>query len=311
MIVPARDAESTIAQTLEALASQQSAPAHEVIVVDAGSADRTASIASGFEGVEVIRATPLGPGAARNLGASRSAGSLLAFVDADCVPSPGWLAAGWAAGTTAELVQGRVETATRPGSTVFDRTVRVGGPSPLYEAANMFVSRAAFSRAGGFCDWLDVKVGNPHFGEDTDFGWRVRRQGGRVAFAPDAVVEHALIARSGRGMIAERLRLFYFPALVRRVPELRRAFFFGRVFLTRRSAAFDLALIAAGVALGFGGWVAAISAFAALPYLAMLGARARQMGRWAPRVLSAEMAADLVGLIALLAGSVRYGRTVL
>src|SRR5438105_12532712 len=108
VIVPARDAEATIGRTLDALARQAVDLEFEVIVVDNGSRDATPALAERSQIVSKVirRRRGQGAGAARNEGAAAARGELLAFVDADCEPAPGWLAAGARAASSADLVQG-------------------------------------------------------------------------------------------------------------------------------------------------------------------------------------------------------------
>src|SRR5437879_2102206 len=110
VVVPARDSEATIERTLVGLARQEADFDFDVTVVDNGSRDATAAVAERSQVVSnIIRRTRgRGPGAARNDGAFATSGDLVAFVDADCEPTPGWLAAGVHAARTADLVQGRV-----------------------------------------------------------------------------------------------------------------------------------------------------------------------------------------------------------
>ena len=217
------------------------------------------------------------------------------------MPTPGWLAAGLEALADADLVQGAVhaDPAARPGP--FDRTVWVVGETGLYECASLFCDRALFDRQGGFEDWLDARPGKP-LAEDAWFGWRARRAGARTGFAEAALVHHAVFARGASGFVAERARLVYFPAIAGRMPELRRSTFFGRVFLSRRTAAFDAALAAAGLGVALRSRRPLI---AALPWAWMVSAEARRWGRRAPRVAAAQAAADLVGAGALAIGSAR------
>ena len=65
VVVPARDAEATLPRTLDALARQDVDEDYEVILVDDGSTDGTASIGE-RAGVVVLRQERLGPDAARN-----------------------------------------------------------------------------------------------------------------------------------------------------------------------------------------------------------------------------------------------------
>jgi glycosyltransferase involved in cell wall biosynthesis len=303
VIVPARDAESTLRRALDALSRQEFSGSCEVIVVDDGSRDRTVEVARAAPGpVTVIEQAASGPAAARNRGVAAAGSGTLAFCDADCFPTPGWLAAGTAALRSADLVQGRV----LPDPTVplgpFDRTLWVTFEAGLYETANLFVTRETFDQLGGFEEWLRVELGKAMF-EDTWFGWRARRAGARTAFAPEALVHHAVFPRGGRDYVAERRRLRYFPAVAQKVPELRRSFFYRRVFLSRRTAALDAALA---------GSVAALMARSPLPLLAcapyaqMLLRRAGTHGNGWRQVAAVDLAADLVGLASLAHGSALY-----
>jgi glycosyltransferase involved in cell wall biosynthesis len=299
VVVPARDAAGTLGATLAGLSAQTRAP-HEVIVVDDGSSDATVAIAEASPVVtRVERARGEGPGAARNAGAAVATGDVLAFLDADCVPLPGWLAAGIGALDDADLVQGR--TTPPPGEPLgpFDRTLWVTAPWGLFETANMFVTRALFDSLGGFEPWLSP-ARSKELAEDVWFGWRAVRGGARTAFCDEALVHHAVFERGPRDYVAERLRLRYFPAMAARIPELRGTFFHRRVFLTPRSAAFDAALAGLVVAAASRRpWPLAL----ALPYA--------RIARRRPRAWPVDVAADAVGLAALVAGSIRARSVVL
>ena len=117
-------------------------------------------------------------------------------------------------------------------------------------------------------------------------------------------MHHAVFERSAAGFVAERARLVYFPAIARKMPELRRTTFFARAFLSRRSAACDAALAAAAVGVALRSRRPLI---AALPWAWMVGAEARRWGRRAPEVAVAQAVADLVGAGALGIGSARAG----
>lgn len=305
-MIPARNAAATIARTLDALAAQDLEGEFEVIVVDNGSDDATAAIAEGA-GVTVVRQGRERPGVARNRGVETATAPAIAFTDADCVPDPGWLRAGLAALERFDLVQGLVLADPDTPRHPFDRTVEVGGATGLFETANLFVSRDAFDRAGGFSDWAAAALDEP-FGEDAVFGWDARRSGARFAFEPRARVAHAVFARGPAGYVTERRRLRFFPALVARVPELRRELLVGRTFLTTRSARFDLAL--AGVALA-AVRRSPIPLVASVPYIAWLSRRALGHRRNAGLVAATEVAADAVGFAALVTGSVRHRSPVL
>ena len=308
MIVPARDAAATIGRTLEALAAQDVDRPYEVIVVDDGSRDATVEIARRAPGpVRVVTQAGAGPGPARNRGVEEATAELLAFTDADCVPAKGWLRAGRAALDGADVVQGAVrpDRAVRPMP--FDRTISVDGRGGLYETANLLVRREWFERLGGFEDWLGPVLGKP-LAEDVWFGWRARREGARLAYSDETLVEHAVFRRGLGEYLRDRMRIIYFPAIVARIPELRRELLIGRLFLNRRTAALDLGLAGAIAALALG---SLIPLAAAIPYLAMLAkAAVRWRGR-APVAAAGELLADLAGAAALIAGTIRYRSPVL
>jgi len=253
----------------------------------------------------VLRQEGKGPGAARNAGAAATSGDVLAFTDADCFPEPSWLAEGVRAVGDADLVQGMVWPERPLG--VFDRSVTVAYSHGLFETANLLLRRELFDALGGFEPWL-MPVDGKELGEDVWLGWRAVRSGARVTFCADAVVHHAVFERGAGEFVAERARLRYFPAMAARVPELRRGFFYRRLFHSRRSAAFDAA--AAGIALAALGR-RPLPALAAAPYAIML-ARAARPHPWRFRVklVAALVAADGVGAWGLLRGSVA-ARTIL
>jgi GT2 family glycosyltransferase len=297
VVIPARDAAATIGDTLAALAEQQP---DEVIVVDDGSRDATMALAEASPVVtHVIRGAGEGPGAARNAGAAAATGEALAFLDADCVPQRGWLRAGLRALEEADLVQGPTTPPPEAPRGPFDRTLWVVEPWGLFETANLFVRRELFERLGGFEPWLSP-ARSKELAEDVWFGWRAVRAGARTGFCETALVHHAVFPRGPRDYVAERLRLRYFPAMAKRIPELRQTFFWQRLFLTQRSAAFDLALAGA-----------VLAAATRRPWPLALAVPYARMARRRPRAWPVDVAADAVGLASLLAGSARARSLVL
>ena len=311
VVVPAFRAAETIEATLAHLA-QQTFTDFEIVIVDCGSDDGTVelvqdAIASnkpakmklvgcGSQNPKAACACGGGqtpPGCRRNLGVKSTTAPLIAFTDADCAPEPGWLAAGVKALSQADLVQGAVIPERPP--VPFDRTVSVGGEHGLYETANLFVTRTAWDKVGGFEPVPGIKLapGASPFGEDVWFAWRVKRAGALTAFAPNAVVKHAVFPRGAAGYIAEQTRRRHFPALVSAVPELRDAFLYQRLFLSKRVLQFDL--LAAGIATALL-TKRKLPLLAAIPYVLKADRR--------PKVAATALAADAVGAAAQLTGSI-------
>ncbi len=315
VVIPARDAEDTLPRLLDSLSGEIVSTGHEVIVVDNGSRDATAELAERAAAVTSVirRRRGAGPGAARNDGAAAAAAPVIAFIDADCRAAPGWLQAGLSAIADVDLVQGRVLPDPDVPLGPYDRTLVVGRANGLFESANLFVRREVLMRAGGFPAGLESETapgldGAP-FGEDVIFGWLARRTGARTAFCAEALVYHAVRRRGASGFVAERRRLELFPRLAARVPELRQAFFYRRVFLSPRSAKYDLALIGAGLSVLSRRRVPLL---AVAPYLhdVVLSAK-RWGGRRFPGVATSEVMADTVGAWALARGSFAARQVVL
>jgi len=88
VIVPAYNAQATLAAALRS-ALQQSVPPLEVVVVDDGSADGTAAVAEAFgPKVRLIRQANGGPGSARNTGIRAARGAWIGLLDADDIWLP-------------------------------------------------------------------------------------------------------------------------------------------------------------------------------------------------------------------------------
>jgi glycosyltransferase involved in cell wall biosynthesis len=266
VIIPARDAAPTLARTLAALRAQEFMGEFEVIVVDDGSGDDTPHIAAEHAPlVSLIRLEQSGgPGAARNRGALAARAPVLAFTDADCFPTPQWLACGCGALSGGDLVQGRVEPDPSVPRTPFDRTLSVHADGGFYQTANLFVRRETFTEVGGFRDWALERPGRRRWsidrrrqrasrtpiGEDTLFAWTALRRGFTSRYAAEALVHHAVVPGDVRDAMADRRHWTRdMPGLARLVPELRTSVFYHRWFFDYWTAQFDLAVVGTCAAL--------------------------------------------------------------
>lgn len=126
VIVAFRDAEETLARCLGAVCAQrlgnrpEGHESFEVLAVDNGSRDRSASIASALVGehphLRLLSERRSGAYHARNHGVAEARSEVLVFTDADCVPVEGWL----------ERIVGAVQS---PGARVVMGRDRPGGAS--------------------------------------------------------------------------------------------------------------------------------------------------------------------------------------
>lgn len=213
-VMPACDCRSFLQQTLPPLLVMRSrGDLQEVIVVDDGSLDDTASVATAM-GARVVSSggRRRGPGAARNEAARVARGDILWFVDADVIAAPDGPA------------QIRLALAD-------PRTVAVFGsyddapaaPNLLSQYKNLVhhhyhqtgrreastfwagcgaVRRDAFLAVGGF----DVaRFPQPSI-EDIELGYRLRAAGGRIVLRPELQGKHLKVWRLGNLVRTEILQ---------------------------------------------------------------------------------------------------------
>lgn len=242
VVVPVRDGAATISRTLAALRSQSvSADTYEVIVVDNGSRDATCAIARDT-GVRLVEASTPGPSAARNVGLAAAVAPIVAYVDADIVPTRRWLDALLAPfdDTHVGVVGGRT-LSLKPTTTAEHYVAQSGRfephnnvlreTFPFAPSQNLAVRRSLAIAVGGWSEELTTA-------EDVDFCYRCTRSDHRLAYAPQAVVLHherssasALRRQAfsyGRGAAEMYLR---YPEVVDWSP--RRTIHVGRVLASR------------------------------------------------------------------------------
>ncbi|MEW5717977.1 MAG: sugar transferase [Chloroflexota bacterium] len=196
VIIPAYNADATIAACLNALARQTLARAqYEIIVVDDGATDATRALAEKHPGARVLAMAHRGAAAARNLGARAARGAILVFTDADCAPTENWIEAMCAPLADPNVVGAKGIYRTRQRELVA-RFVQLE-----YEEKYARMSRAS---AIDFIDTYsatyrrDLFLANAGFDEsfpaasveDQEFSFRLAKQGHRLVFAPQAIVYH-------------------------------------------------------------------------------------------------------------------------
>lgn len=207
VIIPAHNEAARIGATIRAVLDQATEPV-EVIVADDGSRDATGATAS-EAGAQVITLRPGGnPGAARNAAALVARGSIFLFLDADCVPRPGWLAAHRQAhagghrvvGGALALPAGLSWTARADYfvSAYHVHPGRKAGVVPNHSPANLSVASAVFKETSGFAEQLPVADGH----EELAWQSEASDRGSPIWFEPMAVAEHW--NRGGVGNILRR-----------------------------------------------------------------------------------------------------------
>ena len=90
VVIPAYNEEAWIERAVQSVKQQDYPGEFEIIVVDNGSTDKTALIATRC-GTRVVYEPKRGPSAARNAGYNAAQGEIIAFMDADSFAPPDWL----------------------------------------------------------------------------------------------------------------------------------------------------------------------------------------------------------------------------
>ena len=225
VVVPARNAAGTIGDCVRALQDQSVDGArYEIIVVDDASTDGTGRVAAEAGACVIRQEERRGPAAARNAGIRAARGELVCFTDADCSPTPQWLERLKEALDEPEVVGCKGIYATRQTSPVA-RFVQIE-----YEDK---YDRLRGQRYIDFIDTYsaayrrDVLLANNGFDEifprpsveDQELSFRLAARGYKMAFQPEAVVEHRHAATLS-GYFRKKFIIGYWKAqLVRRFPE--------------------------------------------------------------------------------------------
>ena len=139
VIIPAYNSAATLARAIDSVLAQ-TCPAHEIIVVDDGSADDTLQLAQGYGApVRVIHQSNAGVSVARNRGAEAATGDWLAFLDADDWYYPDRLRwhAEWIAGDpTLDFLTGEYEYRREDGGLI-------GTSMPMHPSGQAMLEKSA------------------------------------------------------------------------------------------------------------------------------------------------------------------------
>lgn len=210
VIIPVYRDWDTLRGCLDALAGQtMPAERFEIVIVNN---DPASGPPPGFAlpaNARVITEAAPGSYAARNAGVAASAGTILCFTDADCLPAPDWLetAARWLGGGAAGAARigGPIDLFSREAEpniyeiyeqmTGFRQDRSVAG---CWSAtANMCTRRSAFDAVGPF----DTALMS---GGDREWGERAGRLGVPITYVADLRVAHP--ARASFAALAAKVR---------------------------------------------------------------------------------------------------------
>ena len=219
VIIPVRNAQHSIGLLLDSVARLDYPSSQiEVIIVDNGSNDDTRGVVARYPVVLLEETAIRSSYAARNRGVARASGEILAFTDADCLVTPGWIREGirLIQDGSADLVGGRVEfflSAGQPAAEIFDAASHMHSEELVAAqkgaaTANLFIRADVARRVGPFPDTV-------RSGGDMIWTKSAVRMGFRLAYAEDAVVRHP--ARKFRELLRKGFRVGTgAPGIVRR-----------------------------------------------------------------------------------------------
>lgn len=189
IVVPVLNEERYLSACLTSLRSlSYPKDRHEILLVDNGSTDRTLEIARGFSEVSIHVKENVKVGAVRNYGVQQSKGSVVVFLDSDCVVKQDWLADGVRKlMASADTVLGgqyllrddpswleKYWILTSPGR-ASPRTSLLGGC--------IFIPKDIFLKVGGFDEQLNA-------GEDNDLTVRLKKEQYQVEIDRSLSVVH-------------------------------------------------------------------------------------------------------------------------
>ncbi len=169
-------------------------PDYEVIVVNDGSSDASATIARAHDAT-LIQTEHRGLGNARNRGIAVARGEIVAFLDDDAYPDADWLhyvaaqlRAGGHAGVGGPNIPPEDDgflaecVAAAPGGPI--HVLVSDREAEHVPGCNMAFRRDVLKEVGGFDERFEVA------GDDVDLCWRLQKAGRTLAFSAGAVVMH-------------------------------------------------------------------------------------------------------------------------
>ena len=176
VVIPVFNGEAFLREAVESVLAQEYSPI-EIIIVDDGSTDGTATVARSLsDAVRYLHQTNKGPAAARNRGIEHAQGSLIAFADADDLWPEAKLEQQlpYLNDPTIDIVMGRIQQ-VRLSQTVNGETQSEEFAEPAFSVnlGSAVIRKSVFERVGLFDETM-------RYSEDVDWFMRAREAGAAI-----------------------------------------------------------------------------------------------------------------------------------
>lgn len=187
LVIPVKNEEESIEKLLKSISSQIKIP-REVIIVDAGSSDKTTDIIRNYSDSRIgLKLAAIGdayPGMARNAGVKEAAFEIIAFTDGGIELDKNWLeklVGAMEAGAPCDVVYGAYMPRT---DTLFKQCLALAVVPPRGRRtpfiASSLLKKAVWREIGGFP--------NLRAAEDRVFMEEIERRGFKTVYSPGALV---------------------------------------------------------------------------------------------------------------------------
>jgi GT2 family glycosyltransferase len=195
IVIPTFNGASRIGNCLDSLVKQATDRDIEILVVDDGSTDNTASLVRSYPSVRLLAQANAGPASARNRGALEATGKILLFTDDDCVPMPDWLAAMLQPFQDPDVVGAKGIYRTHQQSLAarfvqieYEDKYRMMAGLPSIDFIDTYSAgfrRDRFLEMAGYDTSFPVACA-----EDVELSYRMSARGWKMKFVPAAIVYH-------------------------------------------------------------------------------------------------------------------------
>lgn len=202
IIIPARNEQEHIEFCLRALLNQDyNNELYEIIVVDNNSTDNTLEIVRRFGQVRIVNCLKGPVGRVRNSGAESAQGTILAFIDADCVAPTDWLKNINLTVKDGIAVGGGAKLPTPPHD--IEKYWLLEGPDghslpKELIGASIAITKRDFDEVRGFNELIPS-------GEDSEFSLRIKKNDIAVVISQEFSVIHLGNAKSSIDFIKRQM----------------------------------------------------------------------------------------------------------